>query len=134
AGTTCAEVSNYWGKPAPRLRGITDADLVTIDHMRGVEVAMVAGPGGCPTDAELTAWIHEVLSEEKMKLTVAKKPGALADIGITRPEGAVCGSFPVVQWDGAGHGKFTVGPLAISDMYLGKLLECPPVGHGPCRP
>ena len=56
---TCEEA----GSPEVTVRPMTDADLAVINHMRDVEITLLADPRPCPTRVESQQWAEEHLAE-----------------------------------------------------------------------
>lgn len=106
-GLTCADGA----AEGIELRPLTDADLVVLDHLRAVEIAMLALPEPCRTVEQTRARVELVLAEEGLDLHVHVDDGPVHDHG--DPEGAVepppeCPWFSRVDWDA---GQVVVEPF-----------------------
>lgn len=77
----------------PGLRPMTDADLAELNRMRAIEVALLADPQDCSTEAQSVAWAEHVVTTADLGLDVEITPqmpdGSPAPPGITPPDSMV---------------------------------------------
>lgn len=77
----------------PGLRPMTDADLVELNRMRAVEVALLAAPQDCSSEEQSVAWAEQVVAAADLGLDVEVTPqmpdGSPAPPGVTPPESMV---------------------------------------------
>ena len=94
-GLTCADAA----ADGVELRPMTDDDLAELNHMRAVEVALMADPRDCPTALQTVEHVEEVLDAEALDLTIRIDRAPMEEPGTGETsEPPPCPRFARVDW------------------------------------
>lgn len=94
-GVTCGDAA----ADGVELRPMTDADLAELNHMRAVEIALMADPLDCSTAPQSVEHVEGVLDEEDLDLTIRIDRAPMEEAGTGETyDPPPCPRYARVDW------------------------------------